>query len=137
MTIFLGIDLGTTGLKVALIDETGKHIGSSYCEYPILSPEPGYAEQDPLAWWIGLIDACKMLREKCSTEFDSVVGIGICGQMHTQVYLDQENHILRPAITWMDQRASGIIDRINHDEAAKELIFQETTFKSMVRISNT
>ena len=126
MNIFLGIDLGTTGLKVALISDNEGLIGSDYCEYPILSPKPGYAEQDPEAWWNGFVQACRSLSKKYPSEFGSVTGIGICGQMHTQVYLDQENNILRPAITWMDQRASGIVDRINQDENAKKLIFAET-----------
>ena len=126
MNFFLGIDLGTTGLKVTLLTETGQLIGSEYCEYPILSPQPGYAEQDPQAWWDGFIASCQLLKEKYPAELNDVAGIGICGQMHTQVYLDNENNILRPAITWMDQRASDIVDRINQDEAAKELVFQET-----------
>ena len=54
MDIYLGIDVGTTGLKVALIEESGKILASEYTEYPILSPQPGYAEQDPELWWQGL-----------------------------------------------------------------------------------
>ena len=126
MNKFLGIDLGTTGLKVTLLTEDGQLIGSEYCEYPLLSPEPGYAEQDPQVWWDGFIASCQLLKEKHPAELNDIAGIGICGQMHTQVYLDSENNILRPAITWMDQRASDIVDRINQDEAAKELVFQET-----------
>ena len=126
MNKFLGIDLGTTGLKVTLLTEDGQLIGSEYCEYPILSPQPGYAEQDPQAWWTGFINACQSLKEKYPADLNAVVGIGICGQMHTQVYLDSENNILRPAITWMDQRASDIVDHINQDEVAKKLVFQET-----------
>ena len=126
MNKFLCIDLGTTGLKVTLLTESGQLIGSEYCEYPILSPQRGYAEQEPEAWWKGFINACQTLKEKNPADFDSVAGIGICGQMHTQVYLDRENKVLRPAITWMDQRSSGIVERINQDEAAKDLVFQET-----------
>jgi xylulokinase len=126
MSTFLGIDLGTTGLKVALLTETGRLVGSEYCEYPILSPRPGYAEQDPEVWWTGFVAACKSLKSKYPADFDEIVGIGICGQMHTQVYLDKENQILRPAITWMDQRSSGIVDSINQDADSKNLVFQET-----------
>jgi len=126
MSNFMGIDLGTTGLKVALLTENGRLIGSEYCEYPILSPQPGYAEQNPEAWWTGLVTACQNLKSKYPAAFDDIAGIGICGQMHTQVYLDAENRVLRPAITWMDQRSSGIVDHINQDADAKELIFQET-----------
>lgn len=126
MNIFLGIDLGTTGLKVTLLSESGEIIASEYCEYPILSPLPGYAEQEPHEWWLGFVNACQSLNEQYPAKFAAVVGIGICGQMHTQVYLDQNNNILRPAITWMDQRASGIVDRINQDQDAKTLVFSET-----------
>ncbi len=126
MNKFLGIDLGTTGLKVTLLTEKGQLIGSEYCEYPILSPQPGYAEQDPQAWWRGFVNACQALKEQHPADFNVIAGIGICGQMHTQVYLDEKNNSLRPAITWMDQRASGIVARINQNEAAKDLVFQET-----------
>jgi len=126
MSTFLGIDLGTTSLKIALLTEAGQLIGSEHYEYPILSPHPGYAEQDPEAWWTGFVTACKDLKSKYPSDFDELLGIGICGQMHTQVYLDKENQILRPAITWMDQRSSDIIERINQDQASKDLIFQET-----------
>lgn len=126
MNRLLGIDLGTTGLKVALLTEAGRLIGSEYHEYPILSPRPGYAEQDPQAWWQGFVAACKRLKEAWPADFDRIAGIGICGQMHTQVYLDGQNESLRPAITWMDQRSSGIVDRINQAEDAAALVFQET-----------
>lgn len=126
MEIYLAIDVGTTGLKVALIEESGEILASAYTEYPILSPQPGYAEQDPECWWQGLIDGCRQLREKLPQEFSKIIGIGICGQMHTQVYLDKVSQILRPAITWMDQRSSRIVDEINNDPKTKQLVFQET-----------
>ncbi|MBC8447349.1 MAG: xylulokinase [Chloroflexi bacterium] len=126
MNTLLGIDLGTTGLKVALLTEEGRLVGSEYREFPILSPQPGYAEQDPEAWWAGFISACQDLKRKHPSGFDAAVGIGICGQMHTQVYLDKEERILRPAITWLDQRSSGIVDGINQDDDARALVFQET-----------
>ncbi|MBS1253141.1 MAG: Xylulose kinase [Anaerolineales bacterium] len=126
MSTFLSIDLGTTGLKVALLTEAGQLVGSEYREYPIQSPQPGYAEQDPEAWWEGFITACRRLKDQHPAAFDGVAGIGICGQMHTQVYLDGNDEILRPAITWMDQRSSDIVDRINEDDEAKDLVFQET-----------
>ena len=126
MNAFLSIDLGTTGLKVALLTEAGKIVGSESCEYPILSPRPGYAEQDPESWWAGLVAACRSLKSRYPTEFGQIAGIGICGQMHTQVYLDKDDQILGPAITWMDQRSSDIVDTINGDADSKDLVFEET-----------
>ncbi len=126
MNRFLGIDVGTTGLKVALLAENGQLIGSECCEYPILSPQPGYAEQDPEAWWTGCVNACRNLKSQYPADFDDVVGIGMCGQMHTQVYLDRKNRILRPAITWMDQRSCDIVEGINQDDSSRNLVFEET-----------
>ncbi len=127
MNTLMGIDLGTTGLKVSLFSETGLLIGSAYVEYPILTPKPGFAEQDPQLWWTGFIAACEELQVKYPQQFKQVIGIGLCGQMHTQVYLDKFNQPLRPAITWMDQRSSKIIERIQSDPNALDLIFRETS----------
>ncbi len=126
-TIFLGLDLGTTGLKVSLLDDGGRLIGSRHEEHPIHSPQPGYAEQAPHAWWDGFVTCCRALAEQHPREFANIVGIGLCGQMHTQVYLDGQGRVLRPAITWMDQRTTEIVEAINGDETARALVFQETS----------
>lgn len=127
MITLMGIDLGTTGLKVTLFSERGESIASETCEYPILVPQPGFAEQDPNEWWEGFIGACARLSAKYPQKFAMVAGIGLCGQMHTQVYLDKDDNILRPAITWMDQRSSQIVERITEDQEASDLIFRETS----------
>lgn len=126
MNGLLSVDLGTTSLKVALLTETGRIVGSESCEYPILSPKPGYAEQDPECWWTGFVTACRGLKSRYPTEFGQIAGIGICGQMHTQVYLDKDDRILGPAITWMDQRSNDIVETINGDTDSKKLVFEET-----------
>jgi xylulokinase len=79
-----------------------------------------------LDWWAGLVKACQRLKSAFPAQFGDVAGIGLCGQMHTQVYLDKNDRILRPAITWMDQRSNHIVDQINQDPAARSLVFQET-----------
>lgn len=128
MTKYLmGIDLGTTSLKVSLYQDNGKIIASNSSEYPILTPKVAYAEQNPYDWWQGFLSACKFLSNEFSDEFHNIAGIGLCGQMHTQVYLDEQFNVLRPAITWMDQRSGTIVDKINNDPESKQLIFQETS----------
>ncbi len=127
MNTLLGIDLGTTSLKVSIFSEAGDWIASQSQEYPILIPEPGFAEQDPQAWWEGLVKACRALTRSHPDEMKSVCGVGLCGQMHTQVYLDEGLNILRPAITWMDQRSSAIVAQIKANPAAVDLIFRETS----------
>lgn len=126
MKTLLGIDLGTTSLKAALFSVAGRAIGSEGREYPIFSPQPGYAEQDPSEWREALEATCRSLKNRFPVEFAGIAGVGICGQMHTQVYLDQRDRLLRPAITWMDQRSQPIVERIRKDEKARQLIFRET-----------
>jgi xylulokinase len=127
MKTLLGIDLGTTSIKVSLYQEDGHLIASKSSEYPILAPKVGYAEQDPLAWWQGFLEACQFLSKENPEAISKLAGIGLCGQMHTQVYLDGQFNILRPAITWMDQRSGGIVERINQNPAQKLLIYNETS----------
>jgi xylulokinase len=126
MDIILSIDLGTTGLKVGLVNTLGRVEASASAEYPIDVPVAGYAEQDPESWWGALITCCRSLKGSQPKLFSQIAGIGICGQMHTQAHLDSSLRVLRPAITWMDQRSAGITGQINRDEAKKALVFTET-----------
>jgi len=126
METILSIDLGTTGLKVGLVNTAGKVEASASAEYPIDSPEPGYAEQDPERWWQALVNCCSSLKSSHSDLFSKVAGIGICGQMHTQTHLDSSMQVVRPAITWMDQRSSDIAKLINAEKSKKDAVFRET-----------
>ena len=126
MDIVLSIDLGTTGLKVGIVNTDGKVEASASAEYPIESPQPGYAEQDPEQWWQALIKCCSSLKASHPKLFSQVAGIGICGQMHTQAHLDSSMQVVRPAITWMDQRSSTIAEMINRDKTKKDTVFKET-----------
>jgi xylulokinase len=126
MDAFLSIDLGTTGLKVSLAGVSGELIASEYVEYPITSPQAGYAEQDPGLWWSGLVQCCNKLGRGFPKKMGHLLGIGICGQMHTQVYLNGAMENLRPSITWMDQRSSPIVSRINQNPETRALVFRET-----------
>jgi xylulokinase len=126
MAILMSVDLGTTGLKVALLNESGIVLSTEYCEYAIESPTPGYAEQDSELWWKGFTTACKKLKQRMPNEFSHIDGIGICGQMHTHVYLDSDDNPLGKAITWMDQRSCSIVKEIDNDDKARDFIFSET-----------
>ncbi len=124
--LFLGIDLGTTGTKVVLMNHKGELIRSESAEYQILNPKQQFAEQNPDDWW----NAVKTLTNKIFTDRPELkaktAAVGIAGQMHTHVYLDKDNQVLRNAITWMDQRSQAIVDRINSDQQNRELIFDIT-----------
>jgi len=127
MNHLLGIDLGTTSIKVSIFSEIGQWVASQSRGYSIQLSLPGYAEQDSQDWWSGFLSACIGLKTEQPKAFNSIVGVGLCGQMHSQVYLDEKLQILRPAITWMDQRSVDIVNRIKSDADARRLIFQETS----------
>ncbi len=102
MEQFLGIDLGTQGVKVVGWDEEGNFLGSASREYSILTPQIGFAEQDPETWWEKTKEAIKELVS--SIPQVNIKGIGFSGQMHGTVIIDDNLKPLCPAIIWADQR---------------------------------
>ena len=105
MAYFLGIDLGTSSVKVILIDENGKVIGKSSENYPLHSPHPGWVEQNPEDWWNATKKALKKLILNSKVESSKIRGVGLSGQTHSTVVLDKNFSPLREAIIWMDQRS--------------------------------
>ena len=118
MAKLLGIDVGTSGCKVLLIDETGRVLKQASAEYPLSVPRPMWSEQNPEDWWSGVQ---KCLAEIGETEID---GIGVTGQMHGAVFLDANDEVIRPAILWNDQRTveeCRQIDRIVGADRVREI----------------
>src|SRR5450759_4909590 len=111
MHTLLGIDLGTTGVKAALFSaEDGHVITSAFVDYPLMHPQPGWAEQDPAAWWqatISAIRTCVAGAALHKVQPTDVRGIGLSGQMHGVVLLDEHQEVLRPCIIWADQRSDA------------------------------
>ncbi|MBB3255321.1 sugar (pentulose or hexulose) kinase [Paraburkholderia bannensis] len=107
LTRFLGIDLGTGSLKVALVDEAGVERAVASVAYTLDTPQPGWAEIDVERWWRALVDACARLPED---ERAAVKGIGFSGQMHGVVLTDAAGRALRPAMLWPDTRAHALLD---------------------------
>ncbi|WP_028223054.1 xylulokinase, partial [Paraburkholderia oxyphila] len=103
--MYLGIDLGTSEVKVLLLAPDGRAIGTAGSPFTVSRPQPRWAEQDPTDWWDGTRRALAALREKHPHEFAEVRGIGLSGQMHGAVLLDEHDTVLRPAILWNDMRA--------------------------------
>jgi xylulokinase len=123
---FLCVDLGTTGLKISILSEDGTELGRASREYRIETPWAGAVEQDPESWWGAFVQCCRELRAKDAAALSSLLGIGICGQMHTQVYLDSEGRPLRSAITWMDQRSGNLVERLEKVPGFSQSVFAET-----------
>ena len=102
MAYLMGIDVGTTGSKTLLIDEVGNVITSATVEYPMYTPHPLWAEQDPADWWQATVESIRQVL--ADVRGSEVKGLGLTGQMHGLVLLDDAGEVLRPCIMWNDQR---------------------------------
>ncbi|WP_248924892.1 xylulokinase [Paenibacillus hamazuiensis] len=107
MTYFLGIDLGTSAVKCILVDQEGKVKAAHSVEYPLLQPQPGWAEQHPEDWWNGTAGCIAELLRHAGVSGAEVKGIGLSGQMHGSVFLDRSLQVVRPALLWCDQRTAA------------------------------
>lgn len=112
MSVYLGIDLGTTGLKALLIQEDGTICGMGYQKYPILIPTAGFAEQEPQDWWLALRKALAQALCNSGVSVGEIKGIGLSGQMHGMVLTGKNDELLYPAIIWCDQRSVEQVDMI-------------------------
>jgi xylulokinase len=97
MARLLGIDIGTSGCKALLIDETGKVLASASADYPLSTPQPLWSEQNPEDWYVGVQKCLQAIKVRPDA-------IGLTGQMHGAVFLDANDQVIRPAILWNDQR---------------------------------
>ena len=106
----VGLDVGTTSVKGVAIDEDGRVLATASAEYPLSRPQPGWSEQEPEDWWRAAQDVLARLPDG---------PVGLSGQMHGLVVLDAEQHVLRPAILWNDQRTAAecaeIEERVGFD----------------------
>ena len=111
MNTYIGIDLGTSAVKLLLVSEDGRILNSTTKSYPIFYPESGWSEQNPEDWYTGVVEGIKELL--CGQDKGAVRGIGFGGQMHGLVLLDSEGKVIRPAILWNDGRTQKQTDYLN------------------------
>lgn len=123
MTYYIGADLGTSALKLLLVDEKGNIESTVTREYPVCYPAPGWSEQNPADWWDAFKDGIKELIK--GTPSTLIKGIGFGGQMHGLVILDKDDNIIRPAILWNDGRTDKETDYLNN-EIGKETLSELT-----------
>jgi len=109
--LYIGIDLGTSAVKLLLMDEKGKICNVVSKEYPVYFPYPGWSEQSPEDWYDKTLEGLKELLKDCDKS--QVAGIGFGGQMHGLVVLDKNDKVLRPAILWNDGRTAKETDMLN------------------------
>jgi len=118
----LGIDVGTTGSKAVLIDTAGSVVAEATNEYPMSTPQPAWAEQDPNDWWATTIASIRRVLEQSGGRGERVAGVGLTGQMHGLVLLDSKGDVLRPCIMWNDQRTAEQCATITERVGAKRLL---------------
>ena len=112
MEYVIGIDLGTSAVKTILIDEAGKVAAQAAQPYPLDQPDNGWAEQNPLDWRTAVISTIQKVVAQSGVEGKLVRGIGLSGQMHGLVLLDEAGRPLRPSIIWCDQRSAKEADEL-------------------------
>ncbi len=122
---FLGIDTSTTSSKALLINERGKVIAITSSPHTLQTPRPLWSEQNPLEWWKAVSVSIKSVLEKAGISGERIAAIGLTGQMHGLVLLDDGGNILRPVILWNDQRTQSQCDEI-HRRIGKEKFIQIT-----------
>ncbi len=119
----IGIDVGTGGSRAVLIDAAGRIVASATVEHqPFVSPQTGWAEQDPRDWWAAASAAIRTTIGKAGIDADQIKGVGLSGQMHGAVLLDQSDQVLRPAIIWCDQRSADQCRNLTSTVGATRLI---------------
>lgn len=110
MKYLIGVDLGTSGTKTVLFDTEGSVIASKTIEYPMYQPQNGWAEQDPIDWYNAAVETIKYVSSQVNPE--DIAGLGISGQMHGLVMLDENGDVIRPSIIWCDQRTGAECEEI-------------------------
>jgi xylulokinase len=111
--LYIGVDLGTSSVKLLLMDEEGNIRSIVTREYPLFFPKPGWSEQRPEDWYEAFVDGMKELTGNCDkSEID---GISFSGQMHGMVILDENDKVIRPAILWNDGRTQAECDYLNNE----------------------
>lgn len=108
--LFLGLDIGTSGVKALLVDETGTCVASGHAPLALDTPQPGWAEQHPDDWWRATIHAIAAVQ--ASRPDAHITAIGLSGQMHSSVFLDGDAQVVRPALLWCDGRTTAECEEI-------------------------
>jgi len=124
MSVYLGIDIGTSGTKTLAMQEDGKILAQTTVTYPLHSPRPGWSEQSPEDWWNATISSVQRVLSQGHIKAGEVVGIGLSGQMHGSVFLDKAHSVIRPALLWNDQRTAAECAEIEDAAGGRKKLIQ-------------
>ncbi len=122
MSLVLGLDLGTTGTKALAINHNGDLQASHTEEYPLEHPKQGWSEQSAEDWWEATVKTIRKLLEDNSVEREQISGLGLSGQMHGSVFLDEKGKVIRSPILWNDTRTTDQCREIEDQIGKKKLL---------------
>lgn len=122
MSFTVGLDVSTTATKAILVDDTGSVAGVAMSSYAYETPRPLWSEQDPHLWWDATVDSVTRLLSEAGIGGSDISAIGMTGQMHGSVLLDEDGEVVRPAILWNDQRTAAECDEIRRRVGSERLI---------------
>ena len=121
--LLLGIDVGTGGSRAVVINETGQIVASATVEHePFASPQTGWAEQDPDDWWRASVAAIREVVSHDNARSEDIAAVGLSGQMHGSVLLNERDEVVRPALIWCDQRTDKQCEQLTQQIGAEQLI---------------
>jgi len=110
--LLMGVDLGTSSVKAVVIAPDGRMLARAAVEYPVLTPRPGWAEQDPVTWVEATLATMRQALSDAGVPGAAIAAVGLSGQMHGTVCLDAQGTVLHPAIIWADQRSRAQVARV-------------------------
>jgi xylulokinase len=110
--LLVGVDLGTTGCRAIVFDLLGREAATSYIEYPVSTPEPGWAEQDPEMWWKAVVQTLRDAVAKAELDPADVAAIAVTGQQPSPVFVSDDGRSLAPSLIWMDQRTTAECEEV-------------------------
>jgi xylulokinase len=119
MATLIGVDVGTSGTRALAVTTEGELVAEANRPHDLLTPRPGWSEQDPEQWWAATTG---VLAEVAAAAGDDVAGLGLTGQMHGSVFLDSAGAVIRPALLWNDQRTARECDEITERVGADRLL---------------
>ena len=119
--MFLGLDLGTSGVKALLMDSEGQPIGSADASYDVSNPSPGWSEQDPADWIAGVETALAALKSAHPSAYAAAQGLALSGHMHGAVMVDSAGTVLRPCMLWNDTRSHVQAAAMDSDPRARDI----------------
>lgn len=124
MSVFLGVDIGTSGTKTLAVTAEGKILAEASASYPAYHPKPLWSEQDPDDWWDATVKTIRSVVKKARLKKPDVKAIGLSGQMHGSVFLDKNNKVVRRAMLWNDQRTAAECDEIEQRAGGRKKLIK-------------